>query len=204
MPHTFADKKTITVSGLYSGIGKTALAEQIVAIVPNMAAVKITIDEHCTQITDDERAIMVTGKDTFRLKSSGAGKVVWVKARPEDLSAAVQQAELLLQGYAAVLIEGNSVLNFMSPDMAVFVCDEHLRDLKAVKPARINALSKADLILFNMRGNTGAHSAQAEALCRTVNRHATFLPVDISDRSQTTAIMLDVLSRKGFIQQPAV
>ena len=87
----------------------------------------------------------------------------------------------------------------MTPDLALFVCDERFTDIDTVKPGRIQALSKADYIIFNVRATPGADPRVAEALCKSLNAGAVFLPIDIRDQSQVHPLIQDLLSRKGFI-----
>jgi len=70
-------KNIITVSGSHSGIGKTLLAEYLLSLLHDFAAIKVSIEDFFTAVFCDDATIMVPGKDTFRLKSSGAKQVVW-------------------------------------------------------------------------------------------------------------------------------
>ena len=193
-----ADKKTITVSGLYSGIGKTMLSEHIVSSVKNIAAVKITITDSTTLVAEDAASIMVEGKDTCRLKASGAQKVVWVCSTEDDLKEALREALQLLKDYQKILMEGNSTLNHIAPGLAVFLCDEKIIG-GAIKPSRLAALKKADIILNNIRSTHLKAHQEVEAFCRNINGTAPAIPVNIQDKSGTMQALGDLLSKRGFL-----
>ncbi len=190
--------KVLVVSGLRSGIGKTLLAEHIVSLVPGIAAIKISMNDTFTRVTDEETSIMVEGKDTCRLKSRGAGKVVWIQATEKDLSDAVRKGLSLLAGYQRILIEGNSVLQYLNPDAAVFVCDSSILS-EPIKPSRLAALQKATVILNNLRGSAAAGDSGVAAFCGNHNRRAPVHAVDIANAAQTTRLLKDILSGEGFL-----
>ncbi|MCK5009942.1 MAG: hypothetical protein KAS98_05615, partial [Deltaproteobacteria bacterium] len=73
------DMKVVTVSGAQKGVGKTALAEILLKNLPGFAAIKITMTDLYTSVSEDDEDIMIPDTDTFRMKKSGAEKVVWVK-----------------------------------------------------------------------------------------------------------------------------
>lgn len=85
------DMKVVTVSGARKGVGKTVLAELLLRNMYGFAAIKITMTTMYTSVSDNEEEIMVPEKDTFRLKKSGAEKVVWVRATERLLQEAMEQ-----------------------------------------------------------------------------------------------------------------
>src|SRR3989338_3853160 len=94
--------KIITVSGAHSGVGKTRIVEGLLRILQGWSALKVTVSHNgsCPINRDcgtcdrmDSKFSLVTdidklnekGKDTARFKRAGAGKVAWLRARPEGL-----------------------------------------------------------------------------------------------------------------------
>ena len=142
MQQSPAEQKIITVSGLYSGIGKTELCGHIVSLMPGSAAIKVTINDHTTEVLDDDASIMVAGKDTWRLKTSGAAQVVWVRAQEEHLKEALADALRRVGANPRLLIEGNSMLGHITPTVAVFICDSRICDDKPPKPSRAACAGK--------------------------------------------------------------
>jgi len=193
-----AGKKIITVSGLHSGIGKTLLSEHIISLVPEIYAIKITINDAFTAVSDDESVIMVSGKDTWRLKTGGARKVVWIQSQEEHLAEALVKAVSRIPESINVLIEGNSVLHYMKPDLAIFICDQRLTDIQNVKPSRQNALQKADVIINNLRSGTVADTTAVENICRQINDNSPFISLDISQEKPVFEYLETLLCERGF------
>jgi len=146
-----SDMRVVTVSGAHKGVGKTILAELILNNLSGFAAIKITMSNLYTSVSDKEEEIMVPEKDTFRMKRSGAEKVVWVRATERLLLEAMEQALTLIDRPKGLLIEGNSILNHLSPTIAFFVIDSTLEHMK---PSRISALKKADVCIVNQRSGS--------------------------------------------------
>ena len=194
----FSDKKTVTVSGLYSGVGKTLLAEYIVSIINNIAAIKITINDFFTLVTDDEKSIMVEGKDTFRLRSQGAKKVVWVRSKEDDIEDAIKQAIHLINDCKKILVEGSSILNYMTPDLAIFVCDEKLDNISNLKSSRLTSLKKADIIINNIRDDSVTNHNAVEKVCKEINKNIPFISLNLKDGAAVLQTLKDVLSQRGF------
>lgn len=194
-----APLQTITVSGLASGIGKTLLSENIISLVGDIAAIKVTITDDTTAVVDDEQSIMVNGKDTFRFKSSGARKVVWIRSQEENLKMALSQALGMVRNYHKLLIEGNSILNYITPDIALFICDERLAASQSIKPSRVHALEKADIIFNNIRDCCSLHIQSVEAFCRKFNGKAPFYSINFTEKESIQKLLTRILSEKGLI-----
>ncbi len=194
----FSDQKIITVSGLYSGIGKTELCQHLVSLMPGCAAIKVTINDQITEVLDDEASIMVAGKDTWRLKTSGAAQVVWVRAQEENLKEAMANALKRVRANPQLLIEGNSVLGHITPALAVFICDSRICADKPPKPSRTVALAKADIIINNARAGFDAAQAAVGKIVRQYNQAAAVSTLDVTNKQQTIAFLTAQLQARGF------
>lgn len=194
-----ADQKIITVSGLYSGIGKTELCAYIVSLLPGCAAIKVTINDHVTEVLDDEASIMVAGKDTWRLKTSGAGQVVWVRAQEERLKGALAEAFKRVGTNPRLLIEGNSVLAHITPTTAIFLCDSRICTDKPLKPSRAEALAKADIIIHNARSGIDSAESAVTATVGKYNPTARVVTLDVADKQQAVALLTGLLQEPGFL-----
>ena len=130
--------KIITVSGAHSGIGKTTIAEHILSQLRNWSALKVTVikDGPCPRkiscgvceqqnapfsIVSEARIINQKGKDTQRMKSAGAKKVLWLKAKPSGLKQGLRKALARFNSCEGVVIEGSSVLKYLKPDWGIFI-----------------------------------------------------------------------------------
>ncbi len=133
--------KIITVSGAHSGIGKTTLTEYLLRQLKNWSALKVTVakDGPCPRkiscgvcaeqksifnIISASRIINQKGKDTQKMKAAGAKKVLWLKARPSGLKEGLREALKRFKDSQGVVIEGNSVLKYLKPDLGIFITEK--------------------------------------------------------------------------------
>lgn len=152
--------KIISITGAHSGIGKTAFAAGLLNSLNGWSALKVTVARKgkcyrhtpcgvCNEqgslysIVSDKKSILVPGKDTQRLKLSGAKKVLWLKAKPKGLRPGLKQALLQLRGAKGLIVEGNSALKYLTPDKVIYLKDSH----RAIKASASNAQRKADIII---------------------------------------------------------
>jgi Ni2+-binding GTPase involved in maturation of urease and hydrogenase len=170
------EMKVVTVSGAHKGVGKTALTELLLQRLPGFAAIKITINDLYTSVSDEEKEIMVDGKDTFRMKKSGAHKVVWVKTTEHSLPGAMEEALSMIGTPRGLLIEGNSILNHITPTVAFFVIDDATGQMK---PSRINALKKADLCIINQKNGAPVKEEALENI-RSLNPKLHYFSLDLA------------------------
>jgi hypothetical protein len=196
---SFAEQKIITVSGLYSGIGKTELCQHIICLLPGIAALKVTINDRTTEVLDDEASIMVAGKDTWRLKASGAGQVVWVRAQEKRLKDALAEALKRVGATPLLLIEGNSVLGHIAPALAFFLCDSLIFADKPPKPSRAEALARADIIINNVRAGADAAQSAVRAAIKPYNTSAQVYDLDVTDKLQTALLLKALLRERGYL-----
>jgi len=187
------NKKIITVSGSHSGIGKTLLAEYLLSLLQDFAAIKVSIEDFFTAVSCDDATIMVPGKDTFRLKSSGAKQVIWVRSPEHTLMESMEQASSLLVDCTGVLIEGNSILTYINPDIAFFV---YGGELQTLKPSRLYALQKARVIINNLRDES-AEIPEIENNLRSLNRAAIVVSLNLSDRESVIPFLKDILKQRA-------
>jgi len=185
------NKAVITVSGSHSGIGKTLLAESILTLVKDFAAIKITIEDFFTAVSFDDASIMVPGKDTFRLKTSGASQVVWVRTPEQHLVETMEQALSVLGSYKGLLIEGNSIATYIEPDLSFFV---YGGEIQTMKPSRLYALQKARVIIHNIRDEAIDHY-QADKELRDLNTRATVVSLNLSDKNTVQLFLKETLQQ---------
>jgi len=169
------DMKVIVISGAHKGVGKTVLAEHLLHNLYGFAAIKITMSTLYTSVSDSEEEIIVPGKDTFRMKKSGAGKVVWVRATEKLLLNAMEQAWGMIGNPKGVLVEGNSILKYINPTLAFFVMDSTVEHMK---PSRISALKKADISVIN-RKNGRAVSEETLQMMKSINPKMKIISFDL-------------------------
>ncbi|MBI5741113.1 MAG: hypothetical protein HZA16_10375 [Nitrospirae bacterium] len=138
--------KIISVAGAHSGVGKTSLCSILLKDLKGYGAIKFTKTALYTSVVDDERVLCEPGKDTQVYLESGAERVVWVQSPGGDeLEEALDIALTRMAGLKGVVIEGNSPLRFLRPDLAIFLVQEEGR----TKPSAEAAGGRADIIIIN-------------------------------------------------------
>lgn len=133
---TQKNPKIVAVSGFSSNVGKTTLVCELLSRLPGWEAIKLTRghyrscgrdpDSCCvSDLIGDEPIIRSgreenyeEGKDTGRFWDAGATNVHWVIANDTQVEQGIKDA-LSLVKTGAVVIEGNSFLEFVSPDLAI-------------------------------------------------------------------------------------
>jgi hypothetical protein len=120
---------------------------------------------------------MIPGKDTYRLKMSGASKVVWVQSSEEELPEVMGLAWNLIGETEGTLIEGNSILEHITPNLSFFVVD---REITELKPSRISALKKANVVVINQREEE-IEGEKIERWVRTFNPHALMVTLNLEE-----------------------
>lgn len=150
----------VVVGGHTRNIGKTTLAAQILAATRNMhwTAMKITQYGHsvCSangeacDCSDPDHPVAVSeerdatsGTDTSRMLVAGAERVLWVRTQQGSLVEAMPRIRKEIGSHANVLIESNSVLRFLKPDVYVAVLQPAVADFKA---SALRYLDRADAL----------------------------------------------------------
>jgi hypothetical protein len=92
--------------------------------------------EHPFAITPELDA--ASGTDTARLLQAGAREVYWVRTRGGDLELAMPELRKLLDGREYVLMESNSILRFLKPDLYISVLQYDVDDFKPSSRLHLN------------------------------------------------------------------
>jgi len=141
--------KFVVVGGQSRDVGKTSVVAAIIAALPQLGwtAVKITQFGHgicsrsgepcgcaitapdCPYAIDEERD--AAGRsDTSRFLRSGARRALWVRTPMGALGTAMPALCAALDGSKHVIMESNSVLEFLRPDVYLTVLDPGVTDFK--------------------------------------------------------------------------
>jgi len=126
----------VAVSGFSSNVGKSTLVCELLSRLSGWEAIKLTRG-HYRSCGRDPEACCVSdligdepivrsgrdgnyeaGKDTGRFWDAGAVNVHWVIANDEQVRPGIDEALSRVQT-EGVIIEGNSFLEFVSPDLAI-------------------------------------------------------------------------------------
>lgn len=154
--------KIVVVGGQSRNVGKTSLACRVIAALPerNWTALKITQFGHgfcardgkacdCAAGSPEhpyalERELDAAGKsDTSRMLRAGAREVYWLRALEGRLQDALPLASRRWSADTNVLIESNSVLDYVEADVYLPVIDASVQDYKA---SALRLLPRADAL----------------------------------------------------------
>lgn len=120
----------IGVGGAHSGVGKTTYASALISSLRGWGAIKYTKTGLYSSIIDDRALLSEEGKDTKRLLDAGADAVLWVKAPPSELPEVLPAAVERLSNCTGILVEGNSAIEFLRPDIIIFISGSGAHDTK--------------------------------------------------------------------------
>ena len=133
----------IGIGGGHSGAGKTTIACEILKKVEGWGAIKFTKTSFYSSITDDQEVLSEKGKDTGRLLEAGAEKVLWVQSSGDELAETASMAVQMLSNLPGIVVEGNSMIEVLTPDIVVFVAGSRER----FKPGAERVLGMADIVI---------------------------------------------------------
>ena len=120
---------TIGIGGAESGAGKTAFGEYLLRRLTGWGAIKSTKTGLYTSVIEDEKALLQEGKDTARYLRAGAEKVLWVQGPGgEELKEALLLAMGKLAHLPGIIIEGNSAIELLKPDIVIFISAKHFKN----------------------------------------------------------------------------
>lgn len=165
----------IVIGGHSRSVGKTSVMVGLISAMPEFdwTAVKITQYGHgicsangeaCDCATADhswaisEERDRTGESDTSRFLVAGAVQALWVRTEQGRLAEAMPALRRRLQGARNVIIESNSVLKFLRPDLYLTVLDPSTADFK--NSAR-EFLDRADAVIL--------HEASAGAAWQAVS-----------------------------------
>lgn len=152
----------IVVGGHTRNIGKTSVVAGLIAALSEMrwTAVKITQYGHgicsangeaCDCATADhmiavsEERQRDSGTDSSRYLAAGAEHSFWVRTQQGELHEAMPKVRRLVAAAENVIIESNSVLRFLKPDLALSVLDPSVQDFK---PSALRFLDRVDALIM--------------------------------------------------------
>ena len=133
------------IGGSRSGAGKTTVACEILRNLSGWGAIKYTKTSLYGSITDDIKVLSGKGKDTKRFLDSGADKVLWVRAPFHELPEILPMAVGMFSNFKGVVIEGNSAIDILRPDIVIFVSGHE----GEIKRGAEKILRMADVVVFD-------------------------------------------------------
>lgn len=186
----------VVVGGQTRNIGKTSVVAGLIARLPEFhwTAFKITQYGHgfCTadgkpcQCQTADSCVSVSaeretesGTDTARFLEAGAARSIWVRTRIGMLGDALPRIQQEIARSENAILESNSILEFLKPDLYLTVLDPSVADFK--DSAR-RFLERADALLYAAPAASDlSESVVAGAGTRETPRFAIAAPDYVSD-----------------------
>ena len=158
----------VVIGGHTRSVGKTSVVAGLIAALPafHWTALKITQYGHgvcsangeaCDCATADHSFAVSEEKDrsgesdTSRFLVAGADHSWWVRTQQGHLAEAMPRIRKILAAMQNAIIESNSILRFMKPDLYLTVLDPQTADFKA---SAQTFLDRADAVLLHSVANS--------------------------------------------------
>jgi hypothetical protein len=160
----------IVVGGHSRSVGKTSVVAGLIAALPEFhwTAMKITQYGHgicsangkpCECACDDSSWAITEERDrsgesdSSRFLLSGAARSLWVRTRQGMLEEAMPRIRQELASAENAILESNSILRFVSPDLYISVLDAAKADFKL---SAQQFLDRADAVVLHENGDSVA------------------------------------------------
>ncbi len=157
----------VVIGGHSRSVGKTSVVAGLIAALPeyHWTAFKITQHGHgvcsldgepCQCATEDhswaisEETDRSGGSDTARFLAAGADRVWWVRTEQGRLAEAMPAVRKKLEESENAILESNSVLKFVRPDLYLTVLDPATADFKR---SAQEFLDRADAVILHRHGD---------------------------------------------------
>jgi hypothetical protein len=159
----------VVIGGHSRSVGKTSVVAGLIAALPEYrwTALKITqfghgicsadgkpcdcatTDDHFKGFSDEKD---LSGEsDTSRFLTAGAERSIWVRTRQGMLSEAMPDIRRRIAGAENVIMESNSIMGFLSPDLYLTVLDAEQPDFKV---SANEFLDRADAVILHQSAST--------------------------------------------------
>jgi hypothetical protein len=157
----------VVIGGHSRSVGKTSLVAELISALPGMqwTAAKITQFGHGFCSTSGEPCQCATDchdwaiteerdrsgqSDSSRFLIAGAAQSLWVRTRMGKLGLAMPDLLQRIASARNVILESNSVLRFLQPDLYLTVLNPGTADFKT---SSRQMLARADAIVLHSNGN---------------------------------------------------
>jgi hypothetical protein len=158
----------LVIGGHTRSVGKTSVVAGLIAVLPgyHWTAMKITQYGHgvcsangeaCDCATADHSFAVSEEKDrsgdsdTSRFLVAGADHSWWVRTQQGHLAEAMPRIRKILATTQNAIIESNSILRFIKPDLYLTVLDPQTEDFKT---SAQTYLDRADAVLLHSADNS--------------------------------------------------
>jgi molybdopterin-guanine dinucleotide biosynthesis protein len=160
----------VAVSGFSSNVGKTTLVCELLRQLPGWEAIKLTRGHYrscgrdpagccVSDLLRDEPVVRSgyaanyqMGKDTGQFWEAGAANVHWVIVKEDQVEQGIAVALARVEA-EGVIVEGNSFLEYIAPDLAIMCARS---EGGKIKPSARKNLAKSDFLYLTTLSATAA------------------------------------------------
>lgn len=218
--NTMTPRPTIVaISGFSSNVGKTTLVCELLRMLSGWEAIKLTRGHYrscgrdpagcCVSDLLREEPVIRSGresnyqigKDTGRFWDAGASNVHWVIAKDDQVESGISEA-LSRVTSVGVIIEGNSFLDYVKPDLAVMCARS---DGGKVKPSARRTLLKTDVLYVTSLENDAATARKEfEAWRSSLTIDLNFDGFPVLTREDLPRLISGIYRREQFVESAPV
>jgi hypothetical protein len=175
----------VVIGGHSRSVGKTSVVAGLIAALPEFhwTALKITqfghgicsadgkpcdcatTDDHFKAISDERD--LSGDSDTSRFLVAGAARSIWVRTRQGMLSEAMPDIRRRIAAAENVIMESNSIMGFLKPDLYLSVLDGEQEDFKV---SANEFLDRADAVIFHQHQTEASPKWSAVSLDRVAGK----------------------------------
>jgi hypothetical protein len=180
----------LVIGGHTRSVGKTSVVAGIIAALPELhwTAMKITQYGHgvcsangeaCDCVTADHSLAVSEERDrsgdsdTSRFLVAGADHSWWVRTQQGQLAEAMPRVRKILASTQNAIIESNSIMRFLKPDLYLTVLDPETADFKT---SAQTFLDRADAVLLHS-SEIRKHSQEGAAFASPAWERVSLKPV---------------------------
>jgi hypothetical protein len=173
----------VVIGGHSRKVGKTSVVAGLISALPDLHWTALKITQHGHDIpANGEAGESAAGipswavseetdrsgeSDTSRFLAAGAAHSWWVRTAPGRLADAIPRIRQILAGAENAVVESNSILHFLQPDLYLTVLDPQTADFKA---SAQEFLDRTDAVLLHATPGTAVPAWERISLKLPANR----------------------------------
>jgi hypothetical protein len=175
----------VVIGGHSRSVGKTSVVAGLIAALPeyHWTALKITqfghgicsadgkpcdcatMDDHFKALSDERD--LSGDSDTSRFLVAGAERSIWVRTQQGRLGEAMPDIRRRIADAENVIMESNSIMGYMQPDLYLTVLDSEQQDFKV---SANEFLDRADAVILHQHDNGEAPKWNAVSMERVAGK----------------------------------
>jgi hypothetical protein len=136
----------VVIGGQSRKVGKTSVVVGLITALRDLHWTALKVTQHGHDIAVREETDRSGESDTSRFLVAGANHAWWIGTEEGKLAEAMPGVRKILSAAKHAIIESNSILQFLRPDLYITILDPAAADFKA---SAQQFLDRADAILLH-------------------------------------------------------